>query len=105
MNGQKYLHIHPNRGLSGMTRLRQDAARRSHAFRRGELLKWRVEPAVIALIDEFGAEFVADPPCQPALAGVIGREYDGEVRRNFEILRHHLYAAIRDVRNCTVPWQ
>jgi hypothetical protein len=28
--------------------------------------------ADVALIDEFGAEFVADPPCQPALPGVIG---------------------------------
>jgi len=85
--------------------LRQAAARGSHAFRWGELLKWRVGLAAVALIDEFGAEFVADPPCQPALASVIGRENDGEVRRNFEILRHHLHASIGDVRNRTVPWQ
>jgi len=58
-----------------------------------------------ALIDEFGAKFVANPPCQPALTGVIGREDDGEMRRNFEIFRDNLHAAIRDVRNCTVAWQ
>jgi hypothetical protein len=58
-----------------------------------------------ALIDEFGAEFVANPPCQPALAGVIGREDDGEMRGNFEIFRDNLHAAIRDVRNGTVARQ
>jgi hypothetical protein len=57
------------------------------------------------LIDEFCAEFVTDPPCQPALACVIGREDDGEMRGNFEIFRDNLHAAIRNVRNCTVTWQ
>jgi hypothetical protein len=32
------------------------------------------------LIDEFSTEFVADPPCQPALAGVARRQDDGEFR-------------------------
>ena len=58
-----------------------------------------------ALIDEFGTEFVANPPCQPALAGVIGREDDGEMRGNFEIFRDNLHAPVRDVRNCTVARQ
>jgi hypothetical protein len=38
-----------------------------------------------SLVGEFSAEFVADAPCQLALARVVGREDDGEVRRNFEI--------------------
>jgi hypothetical protein len=58
-----------------------------------------------SLIDEFGTEFVADPPSQPALARMIGRKNDGELRRNFEIFRNHFHAAIRYVGNCTVTRQ
>ena len=48
---------------------------------------------------------MADPPCQAALTRVIGRENDGEMRGNLQIFRDDLYAAIRNIRNCTVTWQ
>jgi len=103
VDGQKYLHIHPNHRLSGNVAMRPGAA---HPEARSSIRAWYLRYALgaMALIDKFGAKFVANPPCQPALARVIGREYNGEVRGNFEIFRNHLHAAGRDVRNCTVPW-
>jgi hypothetical protein len=61
---------------------------------------------IFGLIDEFSTEFVTDPPCQPALAGVACRQYDGEFRRkNVEIFGDHLHAAGRHVRDGTVARQ
>jgi hypothetical protein len=53
----------------------------------------------------FGAEFAADPPCQPALTGHAGRENDGELGRNFEIFRQDAGAAIGYVDDRAVARQ
>ena len=46
------------------------------------------------LIEEFSAEFVTDPPCQPALARVARRQYDGEFRgKDVEMFGNDLHAA------------
>src|SRR5689334_16744161 len=58
-----------------------------------------------ALVDEFGAEFAPDPPCQAALPGVTRREDDGELRRNLEIFGNHLDAAVRNIRDRAVARQ
>jgi hypothetical protein len=57
------------------------------------------------LIDEFGAEFATDPPCQPASAGLSCREYDGELGGNIEIFRHDPGATIRYVEDRAVARQ
>ena len=57
------------------------------------------------LVDEFSAEFATDAPCQPTLAGVAGRQGDGEFGGNFGIFRDHLDAALRDVRDHAVARQ
>ena len=46
-----------------------------------------------ALVDELSAEFVTDPPCQPALARAAFRQDDGELAGNVEMFRDHLHAA------------
>src|ERR1700744_5383395 len=58
-----------------------------------------------ALIDEFGDEPAADPPGQPALAGMARREDDGKFRWNFGVLGDDLYAALRHVRDRAVARQ
>ena len=46
------------------------------------------------LIDEFGAEFVTDPPCQSALAGTAGRQDESEFSgKRAEMFGNDLYAA------------
>ena len=57
------------------------------------------------LVDELSAEFVTDPPCQPALAGVACRQDDGELRGNVGIFGDDLHAAVRHVRNGAVTRQ
>jgi hypothetical protein len=57
------------------------------------------------LVEKLRAEFTPDPPCQPALAGAAVGQYDGELRRNFEIFGDHLQAALRHVRNRAVTRQ
>src|SRR6266851_5289505 len=49
------------------------------------------------LIDEFSAELATDPPCQPTLAWVARRYYDGELRGDFGIFGDYLQAALRNV--------
>jgi len=50
--------------------------------------------AVFALIDEFSAEFAADPPRQPAAAGLAGHEDQREFGGDVEIFRQHAGAAV-----------
>jgi hypothetical protein len=57
------------------------------------------------LIDEFSAELATDPPCQPTLARVARRQYDGELRGNFGIFGDYLQAALRYVRDRAVARQ
>jgi hypothetical protein len=39
------------------------------------------------------------------MAGIIGREDDGELRRHFQKLRHHFHAAVRDIRDRAIARQ
>jgi hypothetical protein len=57
------------------------------------------------LIDEFGAELATDPPCQATATRMIGSEYDRELRGDFDVFRHRLDAAGRDVRDGAVTRQ
>jgi hypothetical protein len=57
------------------------------------------------LIDKLRAEFATDPPCQPALAWTALGQYDGELRRNFEVFGDHLHAALRHVRDRAITRQ
>src|ERR1700686_687629 len=59
----------------------------------------------VMLTDEFSAQFEADPPPEPALAGMTGREDEGEFRGDFRIIGNDLDAAVRDVGDCAVAWQ
>ena len=57
------------------------------------------------LVDELGAEFVTNPPCQAALAGATFRQEDGELGRDIEMLSDHLHTAVRYVGNRAVTRQ
>ena len=57
---------------------------------------------IFDLVDKFGAEFATDPPRQTALARMVRREDEGELRRDFQIFGNHLDAASRHVRDCAV---
>jgi hypothetical protein len=57
------------------------------------------------LIDELGAEFVTDPPCQPTLAGAALRQYDRKLGRNVEMFGDDLHAACRYIGDGAVAWQ
>lgn len=46
-----------------------------------------------ALVDKLSAEFVTDPPCQPALARAAFRQDDGELAGDVEMFGDHLHAA------------
>src|SRR3954462_486951 len=61
--------------------------------------------ATLQLIDELGSEFTTDAPCQTTAARAIGREDDGELRRDFDVFRDSLDAASRDVRDGAVTRQ
>src|ERR1700675_1237224 len=61
--------------------------------------------ARLAVIDEFGAEFATDPPCQPTMAPVACPEYQGELSRNVEIFGDDPYPAIRNVRDGAIARQ
>jgi hypothetical protein len=58
-----------------------------------------------ALIDELRAEFVTDPPRQPALPRAALRQNDGELRGHLEVLGDDLHPAIRYVRDRAVARQ
>ena len=60
---------------------------------------------IFDLIDKFGAEFATDPPCQTALARMVRREDEGELRRDFQVLGDHLHAAGRYVGDGAVARQ
>src|SRR6266481_7639905 len=60
---------------------------------------------IFDLVDKFGAEFATDPPCQTALARMVGREDEGELRRDFQILGDHLHTAGRYVGDGAVARQ
>lgn len=57
------------------------------------------------LIDELGAEFVTDPPCQPTLAGAALRQYDRKLGRNVDMFGDDLHAAGRNIGDGAVAWQ
>jgi hypothetical protein len=57
------------------------------------------------LIDELGAEFVTDPPCQPTLAGAALRQYDRKLGRNVDMFGDDLHAAGRYIGDGAVAWQ
>jgi hypothetical protein len=57
------------------------------------------------LIDEFGAEFAADPPRQATLTRMVTFEDEGEVRGNLQEFGDHLHATIRHVRDRAVARQ
>jgi hypothetical protein len=57
------------------------------------------------LIDEFSAEFVTDPPCQPTLSGAASRQYDGEFSGNFGVFGDYFQATHRHVRDRAVARQ
>jgi hypothetical protein len=57
------------------------------------------------VIDEFGAEFATDPPCQPAMAPVACPEYEGELSGNVEIFGDDPYPALRNVRDGAIARQ
>jgi hypothetical protein len=57
------------------------------------------------VIDELSAEFTTDPPCQPTLAWLARREYDGELGGNVEIFRNYPHATVRHVRDRAVALQ
>jgi len=61
--------------------------------------------ARLAVIDEFGAEFATDPPCQPTMAPVACPEYEGELSGNVEIFGDDPYPAIRNVRDGAIARQ
>jgi hypothetical protein len=61
--------------------------------------------SVFDLIDKLRAEFTTDPPCQPALAWAALGQYDGELRRNFDIFGDHLHAALRHIRDRAITRQ
>jgi hypothetical protein len=56
-------------------------------------------------IDELSAEFMPNPPCQPALASAACRQYDGELTRNVDIFGDNLHPALRYVRDRAIPRQ
>src|SRR5438046_751179 len=60
---------------------------------------------LVDLVDEFGAEFVADPPGQPALPRIARGKDDGELRRDVHVFGHDLDAASRDVGDHAVARQ
>ena len=64
-----------------------------------------VAAGFFALRDEFSAEFATDPPCQPTLARLAGRENDGEFRGNFRIFSDDLDAARGHVRDRAIARQ
>src|SRR2546423_7900458 len=51
----------------------------------------------VDLIDKFSAEFVADPPGQPALPRIARGKDDGELRRDVHVFGNDLDAAGRDI--------
>jgi hypothetical protein len=57
------------------------------------------------LIDELGAEFVTDPPCQPTLARTALRQYDCKLGRNVDMFGDDLHAAGRYIGDGAVAWQ
>src|SRR6185312_10167971 len=57
------------------------------------------------LRDELGPEFAADPPRQAALAGVTGREDQGEFGRRVEMLGDDFHTAVRNVCDHAVARQ
>jgi hypothetical protein len=57
------------------------------------------------LIDELGAEFVTDPPCQPTLARAALRQYDRKLGRNVDMFGDDLHAAGRYIGDGAVAWQ
>ena len=67
-------------------------------------LSWAIGPSAgqtkrVDLIDEFSAEFVADPPGQPALPRIARGKDDGELRRDVHVFGNDLDAAGRDIRD------
>ena len=75
--------------------------RRRRSHRRGP----RVLPAVLQLIDEFGAEFATDAPSQTTAASMIGRKDDGELSGDFDVFRDRLYPTDRNVGDGAVTRQ
>jgi len=61
--------------------------------------------ASFVLINELGAEFVADPPCEAALARPAFRHDDREFAGNVEMLGNDLHTARRNVGDGTVARQ
>jgi len=57
------------------------------------------------LIDELGAEFVTDSPCQPALPWSAFRQDDGELSGNIEMFGDDFHATVRYVRDRAVARQ
>ena len=57
------------------------------------------------LIDELGAEFVTDAPCQPTLARAAFGHDDRELGRNVEMFSDDLHAADRYIRDRAVSRQ
>ena len=48
---------------------------------------------------------MADPPCQPTLAWTAGRQDDGELGGDVEILGDNLYPTLRYVRDGAITRQ
>ena len=58
-----------------------------------------------ALINELCTDFVADPPCEAALARPAFRHEDGEFTGNVEMLGNDLHTTRRNVGDGTVARQ